>query len=231
MASRRYAPSPFDLLAFIFVFGMAVLTVTVLKQTAQPIAAVEHPLTSLSPGLLPLYALRTTLRMLAALAVSFVFTLVYATLAAKSRRAAMVLIPILDILQSVPVLGFISFTVTFFLALFPGQELGAELACVFAIFTGQAWNMTFSLYQSLKTIPASLAEVASGFHLTAWQRFTQLEMPFAMPALVWNMMMSMSGGWFFIVAAEAIKVGNMQIKPARYRIVSGDGDRPAQPAC
>jgi NitT/TauT family transport system permease protein len=119
----------------------------------------------------------------------------------------MVLVPVLDILQSVPVLGFISFTVTFFLALFPNRVLGPELAAIFAIFTSQAWNMTFSFYQSLRTVPRDLDEVSRGFHLTSWQRFWKLEVPFSMPGLVWNMMMSMSGGWFFIVASEAITVG------------------------
>ena len=160
---------------------------------------------------LPYYALRTTLRMFAALAASLVFTFTYATLAAKSRRAEMVLIPVLDILQSVPILGFLSFTVTFFLGLFPGNTFGAELAAIFAIFTSQAWNMAFSFYQSLRTVPRDLDEVARGFRLTGWQKFWQLEAPFAMPGLIWNTMMSMSGGWFFVVASEAITVGDTTI--------------------
>ena len=160
---------------------------------------------------LPYYAFRTTLRMFAALAASLVFTFTYATLAAKSRRAEMVLIPVLDILQSVPILGFLSFTVTFFLGLFPGNTLGAELAAIFAIFTSQAWNMAFSFYQSLRTVPRDLDEVARGFRLTGWQKFWQLEAPFAMPGLIWNTMMSMSGGWFFVVASEAITVGDTTI--------------------
>ena len=149
--------------------------------------------------------------MFAALFFSFIFTFTYATLAAKSRRAEMVLIPVLDILQSVPILGFLSFTVTFFLGLFPGNMLGAECAAIFAIFTSQAWNMAFSFYQSLRTVPRDLDEVARGFRLTGWQRFWQLEAPFAMPGLIWNTMMSMSGGWFFVVASEAITVGDTTI--------------------
>ena len=149
--------------------------------------------------------------MFAALAASLVFTFTYATLAAKSRRWEMVLIPLLDILQSVPILGFLSFTVTFFLGLFPGNTLGAELAAIFAIFTSQAWNMAFSFYQSLRTVPRDLDEVARGFRLTGWQKFWQLEAPFAMPGLIWNTMMSMSGGWFFVVASEAITVGDTTI--------------------
>ena len=126
-----------------------------------------------------------------------------------ARRA--VLIPLLDILQSVPVLGFMSVTVVFFMALFPGRVLGAEFAAVFAIFTSQAWNMAFSFYQSLRTVPPSWSRRARSFRLSAWQRFWRLEVPFAMPALVWNMMMSMSGGWFFVVASEAISVGDTTI--------------------
>ena len=121
------------------------------------------------------------------------------------------LIPILDILQSVPILGFLSFTVTFFLGLFPGNVLGAECAAIFAIFTSQAWNMAFSFYQSLRTVPRDLDEVARGFRLTGWQKFWQLEAPFAVPGLIWNTMMSMSGGWFFVVASEAITVGDTTI--------------------
>jgi NitT/TauT family transport system permease protein len=181
-----------------------------LHELGAPLAALARPL-SLDPAALPEYALRTTLRMLAAMAASLAFTSIYGTLAARSRRLGPVLIAILDILQSVPVLGFLSFTVLFFLSLFPGRVLGAELAAVFAVFTGQAWNMAFSFYQSLRTVPADLDMAARGFRLSAWQRFWQLEVPFAMPGLVWNMMMSMSGGWFFVVAAEAISVGDRTI--------------------
>ncbi len=123
----------------------------------------------------------------------------------------MVLIPLLDVLQSVPVLGYLSFTVVFFVSLFPGNVLGPELAAVFAIFTSQAWNMAFSFYQSLRTIPTDLDEASRSFRSSAWQRFWRLEVPFAMPGLIWNMMMSMSGGWFFVVASEAISVGDLQI--------------------
>jgi NitT/TauT family transport system permease protein len=151
------------------------------------------------------------MRMLAALVLSLIFTFTYATPAAKSRRAETVLIPLLDVLQSVPVLGYLSFTVVFFVALFPGTSLGPELAAIFAIFTAQAWNMAFSFYQSLITIPADLDESSRSFRFSGWQRFWRLEVPFAMPGLIWNMMMSMSGGWFFVVASEAISVGSIQI--------------------
>ena len=142
---------------------------------------------------------------------SLVFTFTYAALAAKSKRAEKLLMPMLDILQSVPILGFISVTVVFFMSLVPGRVLGAEFAAIFAIFTSQAWNMAFSFYQSLRTVPGELGEAARMYHLSPWMRFWQLEVPFAMPQLVWNMMMSMSGGWFFVVASEAITVGNTTV--------------------
>jgi NitT/TauT family transport system permease protein len=176
---------------------------------ASPWVATHQPVISLSPAALPLYALRTTMRMLVALVASLVFTFTYATLAAKSRRAEMLLIPLLDVLQSVPILGYLSFTVFFFVSLFPNNMLGLECAAIFAIFTSQAWNMAFSFYQSLRTIPHDLDEASRSIRFSPWQRFWRLEVPFAMPGLIWNMMMSMSGGWFFVVASEAISVGDV----------------------
>jgi len=204
-------PNVWDAVALILVVGAMVLIVYGGEQTIVPLSALDASPVSLDPSNLPVYALRTTMRMLLAIVCSIIFTLVYATLAAKSRRAEMVLIPLLDILQSVPILGFLTFTVVFFLNLFPGQVFGAELACVFAIFTSQAWNMTFSLYQSIRNVPKDLEEASQSFHLSAWQRFWRLDVPFAMPGLIWNTMMSMSGGWFFVVASEAITVGNTTV--------------------
>ena len=149
--------------------------------------------------------------MVCALVASLVFSLVYAAVAAKSRQGEKILIPILDILQSVPILGFLSITVTGFIALFPGRLLGVECAAIFAIFTSQAWNMTFSVYQSLRTVPVELIEAARMYHLSPWKRFWRLEVPHAIPSLVWNMMMSVSGGWFFVVASEAITVAGQTI--------------------
>jgi len=211
LTAREFIPNRWDLIAFPLVFGLLVLVGIGAHQTLAPIATLSRTNISLDPAYLPDYALRTTLRMLAALAASLVFTFIYGTLAAKSRRAEVVLVPLLDILQSIPVLGYISFTVVFFMSLFPGRVAGAEAAVVFAIFTAQAWNMTFSFYQSLRTVPRDLEEATRGFHFNAWLRFWRLEVPFAMPGLIWNMMMSMSGSWFFIVYAEAITVGNKTI--------------------
>jgi NitT/TauT family transport system permease protein len=204
-------PNIWDLAALILVIGAMVLIVYGGEQTALPLSALDVAPVSLDPANLPFYALRTTLRMLLAIIWSIVFTFLYAALAAKSRRAEMVLIPLLDILQSVPILGFLTFTVVFFLNLFPGRVFGAELACVFAIFTSQAWNMTFSMYQSMRNVPKDLEEATQSFHLSGWQRFWRLDVPFAMPGLIWNTMMSMSGGWFFVVASEAITVGNTTV--------------------
>lgn len=163
---------------------------------------------SLDPRNLPYYAGRSVLRMFVALAASFVFTFAYGYAAARSKRAERVLIPLLDILQSVPVLGFLSITVTGFIALFPGSLLGLECASIFAIFTSQAWNMAFSFYQSLRTLPRDLEEATEAYRLSHWQRFRQLEVPAAMIPLVWNAMMSFGGGWFFLAASEAISVLN-----------------------
>ena len=204
-------PNLYDLAIFVLIAGGFVLIAHGAHEMAAPAVRLASEPVTLDPANLPEYALRTTLRMLAALVASLVFTLVYGTLAAKSRRAELVLVPILDILQSVPVLSYISFTVVFFMALFPGKVAGAELAAIFAIFTSQAWNMTFSFYQSLRTVPHDLDEASRGFRFSAWQRFWRLEVPFAMPGLIWNMMMSMSGGWFFVVAVEAVTVGDTTI--------------------
>ncbi len=206
-SARRLLPNRWDFLAFPLIIGLIVLGSTGFQETMAPLSAIQSQAISLDPANLPEYAMRTTLRMLAAMIAALIFTLAYGTLAAKSRRAEKVLVPILDILQSVPVLGYVSFTVTFFLALFPGRVLGAECAAIFAIFTSQAWNMTFSFYQSMRTVPRDLIEVSKNFQLTPWQRFWKLEVPFSLPGLIWNMMMSMSGGWFFVVASEAITVG------------------------
>ncbi|HMK87598.1 MAG TPA: ABC transporter permease subunit [Steroidobacteraceae bacterium] len=193
------------LLALMITFGMAA------RQMVLPFSLGHAPPIRLAPSALPMYTLRSVARMLIALLASLLFTFTYATWAAKSRRAEMVLIPLLDALQSVPVLGYLSFTVLFFLSLFQGSALGPELASIFAIFTAQAWNMAFSFYQSLRTIPVDLDEASRSLRATGWQRFWRLEVPFAMPGLLWNTMMSMSGSWFFVVASEAIAVGSTQV--------------------
>ena len=207
----RLRPNYWDLVALPLVLGLVALVAwggLAMSARYQP---GEVLAISLDPRHLPEYALRTVLRMGTALIASLAFSLAYAALAAKSRHAEKILIPVLDILQSVPILGFLSITVTGFVALFPGRLLGVECAAIFAIFTSQAWNMTFSVYQSLRTVPMELIEAARMYHLSPWRRFWRLEVPHAIPSLVWNMMMSVSGGWFFVVASEAITVSGQSI--------------------
>jgi NitT/TauT family transport system permease protein len=211
ISARGLLAGRWDILAAILVFGAIAIVAEESRSFTAPLATLNANPLSLSPWTLPEYALRTTLRMLAALFVSLVFTFTYATWAAKSARAGALLVPVLDILQSIPILGYLSVTYVFFLSLAPGKVLGAELASIFVIFTSQAWNMAFSFYQSLRTVPPELEEAGRVFGLSAWARFWRIETPFAMPSLVWNMMMSMSGSWFFVVASEAISVGHTTI--------------------
>ncbi|HVJ52541.1 MAG TPA: ABC transporter permease subunit [Aliidongia sp.] len=204
--AARLRPNVWDAVALPIVLGFIALIAYGGQQAVTPFQLGHEIPISLDPSALPLYAVRTVLRMGVALAASLVFSLVYAALAAKSRQAEKLLIPVLDILQSIPILGFEAIAVVPFITLFPGQLLGVECAAIFAIFTSQAWNMTFSLYQSFRTVPGELNEAVRMYQLTPFQSFWRLEVPHAMPGLVWNMMMSVSGGWFFVVASEAIKI-------------------------
>ncbi|MBV9105766.1 MAG: ABC transporter permease subunit [Verrucomicrobia bacterium] len=172
----------------------------------------QSPAISTDIRSIPYYAGRTVLRMWLAFVFSLLFTFSVGYAAAKSRAARAVILPALDILQSVPVLGFLSITVTGFMALFPGSLLGVECASIFAIFTGQVWNMAFGFYHSLVTIPKDLQEAATNFRLSLWQRFGTLEVPSSMHSLIWNSMMSFGGGWFFVAQSEAITVLNKNIK-------------------
>ena len=199
-----------DLIAISILLGVLAVVAKGMNQMAIPIGAIESSAISLSPTALPGYALQTVLRFFCAMIFSVIFAILYGTLAAKNKYAESILIPALDIFQSIPVLGYISFTVTGFLLLFPGSSTGLQLASVFAAFTNQVPNMTFSFYQSLKTIPEDLRETCTIFGMSAGKKFCTLELPFAMPGLIWNCMMSMSGGWFLIVATEAITV-NMHL--------------------
>jgi NitT/TauT family transport system permease protein len=210
-AFARELATRWDAVAVVLVIGVVVFLGEASRGLLEPLSRLQATPLSLDPANLPRYAARTTLRMFVALVLSLLFTFTYATWAAKSPRAGRLLVPILDILQSVPILGFISITVVFFMSLAPGRVLGAEFAAIFAIFTSQAWNMAFSFYQSLRTVPTELIEAAESFHLSPWMKFWQVEVPFSLPGLIWNMMMSMSGGWFFVVASEAISVGHTSV--------------------
>jgi len=208
----RDLASRWDLIAIIVVIGVLTFFAEASRGLLAPVSKITGEALSLDPIHLPVYAARTTLRMFTALLFSLLFTFTYGTWAAKSPRAEKLLVPLLDILQSVPIFGFLSVTLVFFMSLVPGRVLGAEFAAVFVIFTSQAWNMAFSFYQSLRTLPDELCEACGSFRLTPWMRFWQLEVPFAMPALLWNTKMSMSGSWFFVVASEAFSVGKTNVQ-------------------
>jgi NitT/TauT family transport system permease protein len=208
---ESYRPNQWDAVIFVLVFGLFALLAAAASSMAVPYAVGESLAISLEPQELPGYALRTVIRMFLALSLSTLFSLTLGTWAGKSRRAERILVPAIDILQSVPVLGYLSITVVGFIWLFPNSLLGPECAAIFAIFTAQAWNMILSVYQSVKTVPNDLQEAAFMYRLSAWQRFWRVEMPFATPSFLWNTMMSMSGSWFFLVAAEAISVSNQEI--------------------
>src|SRR3990167_8667955 len=207
----RLYPNQWDLIALLFVLTVLGLLAWDARQMSVPYQLGQVIPLSLDPHMLPLYALRTIMRMLIALLFSFLFTFTFATWAAKSPRAERIIIPMIDVLQSVPILGFLSITVVGFIRLFPGSLLGPECAAIFAIFTSQAWNMALGFYQTVRAVPGELKEAAAMFHLSAWQRFWRIDVPFSMPGLLWNTMMSMSAGWFFVVASEAISVSNQQI--------------------
>ncbi len=204
-------PNYWDLVALLFVL----LIIFLLGWGAKAMVGHYQPgqiiPISLSPAKLPYYALRSVCRMLLAMLCSLIFTFIFGTWAAKSRHAERLIIPAIDILQSVPVLTFLAFAVANLVVIFKGSMLGPELAALFAVFTAQVWNMTFSFYQSIKTLPHDLTEAAHMFRLSAWQKFWKVEVPFAMPGLLWNAMMSMSSSWVFLVASEAISVANHRI--------------------
>jgi NitT/TauT family transport system permease protein len=209
-ALRRLPVRPADIVVVLGALAFIIALARVGSGTVVAFVPQKHlvPHVSLDPRYLPYYASRSTLRMFVALLWSVLFTFVYGYAAAHSRRAERVLIPLLDILQSVPVLGFLTITISGFIALFPGSLLGLEFASIFAIFTAQVWNMTFSFFQSLRSIPKELDEAASLYGLSAWERFTKLEIPSGVLGLVWNAMMSFGGSWFFLAASEAISVAN-----------------------
>lgn len=210
-AYKARLPNYWDLLALLIVLSVIAFFAWTAKQMATPYQLGQAIPISLEPSALPFYAARTVVRMLIALMVSLLFTFTFATWAAKSERAEKIIIPLIDILQAVPILGFLSVAVTAFIGLFPGSLLGPECAAIFAIFTSQAWNMALGFYQTVRSVPNEVREAARLFHLSAWQRFWRIDVPYSMPSLLWNTMASMSAGWFFVVASEALTVSNQQI--------------------
>jgi len=167
---------------------------------------------SRSPVALPAYAGYSLLRIMIAYVLSLAFTLVYGYIAAYNPRAERFMIPLLDVLQSIPVLSFLPGVMLAMVALFPGRQLGVEAGAILLIFTGQVWNMAFSFYASLKSIPKEMREAAKVYRFSWWQRFVQMELPFAAIGLVWNSMMSVAGGWFFLMACEMFVLGSRDFR-------------------
>src|SRR5580704_3462589 len=203
---RRLHFRPLDALVGVVIFLLLYLVIRVGASAHVPIQRGRATTINTSPAELPYYAARSLLRMFIALFFASAFSLGYAYAAARSRRARRVLIPALDILQSVPVLGFLAVTVTFFLALFPGSELGLEAASIFAVFTSQAWNITFSFYHSLVSESPDFDEASKLMGLSRWKRFWTVDVPSGAIGLTWNGMMSFGGSWFFLTASELITV-------------------------
>jgi NitT/TauT family transport system permease protein len=203
---RRYVDLLVLLAGFALVYGLV--------QLGQQWTGKHRPMVEidLSPWALPKYTFFSMMRGLAAYVISLGFTVVYAFWAAKDSRAEKLLVPLLDILQSIPVLGFMPGLVLALVAIFPGSNLGLELAAVIMIFTGQAWNMTFSLYHSLKSVPQDLQEAGTVYGFSWWERFKWIELPYGTTGLVWNSMMSMAGGWFFLMITEAFKLGDQDFR-------------------
>ncbi|MBU0744757.1 MAG: ABC transporter permease subunit [Gammaproteobacteria bacterium] len=204
-------PNYWDIIAIVLVFTFIVLVAWGAKQMTASYNFGDVIPISLNPTHLPIYALRTTMRLFIALFFSLVFTFTFGTLAAKNKHAERLIIPIIDVLQSAPVLSFLSITSAAFIFIFKNSMLGPECAAIFGIFTSQVWNMALSFYQGVKTVPKELKEAASVFHLSSWQRFWRVEVPFSMPRLLWNMMMSMSGSWFFVIACEALSIAGQHV--------------------
>lgn len=209
--SKRRFLSPWDLLILLILISVLFALGWTSGQMATPYELGKPIPISLDVHALPLYALRTVLRMFIALCFSLLTTFIFGTWAAKSKRAEEVIVPAVDVLQSVPVISFLSITVVGFIHLFPKSQLGPECASIFLVFTAQVWNMILCFYQSLKSLPHDLIEAAKVFQLSPWQRFWKVEVPCSMSSLLWNMMMSMSASWFFVVLSEAISVSNQEI--------------------
>src|SRR5215471_1940658 len=199
-----------DIAVFLFVFA-AIFGIYAIGRTwfgpAHPQAQISQ-----NPRDLPLYAFYSLVRISIAYALSLGFSLAFGYLAASSRRAEMLMIPLLDILQSIPVLSFLPGVMLAMVALFPHHQLGVEMGAILLIFTGQVWNMAFSFYASLKSIPRDMREAAKIYRFSWWQRFSEVELPFAAIGLVWNSMMSVAGGWFFLMACEMFVLGKRDFR-------------------
>ncbi len=203
----NYSKLPHDILTSVLICGLFVAFILGLNMMGGEINSSTSQI-NLDPKNLPFYCFKTAIRFICAMIFSVIFAILYATIAAKNKRMGKLLIPVLDLFQSVPVIGYISFSVTFFIGLFPNSMLGIEFASVFAILTAQIWNIILSIYQSLKTVPKELYEVARLYKLNNWKIFWIIELPFSLPGIIWNVILSMSASWFFVVTQEVILVGN-----------------------
>jgi NitT/TauT family transport system permease protein len=199
-----------DITVFLFVFAAIYGVYAIGRSWLGP--AAPHVQISQSPRALPLYALYSLVRIGLAYGLSLIFALGYGYLAASSRRAEVVLVPLLDILQSIPVLSFLPGVMLAMVALIPHHQIGVELGSILLIFTGQVWNIAFSFYSSLKSVPRELKEAAQIYRFGRWQRFAELDLPFATIGLVWNSMMSVAGGWFFLMACEMFVLGDRDFR-------------------
>jgi len=210
-AGSRWAYSfLIDIGVFVAVFAVIFGVYSIGRSWLGPVKVAAE--ISQDPRSLPLYAIYSLVRILIAYGISLVFALIYGYAAARSRRAEIILIPLLDILQSIPVLSFLPGVMLAMVALFPSRELGVELGSIILIFTGQVWNIAFSFYSSLKTIPRDLREAAIIYRFSRWQRFMELDLPFSTIGLVWNSMMSVAGGWFFLMACEMFVLGDKDFR-------------------
>lgn len=200
-----------DIISILFIITIFTLLAKAAIGMDAPYKLGEQLPISLDISALPYYSMRTVVRMAIALIVSLIFSLIVGYISAKYKRAEMIFIPTIDILQSVPMLAFQSMSILYLIHLFPNSLLGPECAAIFVIFTSQAWNMTLSIYQSIKLLPEDYQNIGSSLNLNAWQKFWRIELPYATPSLLWNMMVSLSSGWFFIVATEAIEANKQDI--------------------
>ena len=199
-----------DIAVFLFVFAAIFGVYAIGRSWLGPVR--PHAEISQNPRVLPLYALYSLVRISVAYALSLLFALAYGYMAASSRRAEIIMVPLLDILQSIPVLSFLPGVMLAMVAIFPHSQLGVELGSILLIFTGQVWNIAFSFYSSLKTVPRELHEAAVIYRFSRWQRFAELDLPFSTIGLVWNSMMSVAGGWFFLMACEMFVLGNRDFR-------------------
>lgn len=197
----------YNLVIIIILGGIGILLSSGLNAMMGSLAEVNQPI-SLQTQALPGYMLRTITRFLVSMMVSLIVAIVYGTLAAKNKRMGFILMPIVNILQAIPVLGFLSFSVTFFVNLAPKTIFGIEMAIIFAIFSSQVWNMIFTVYQSMQSVPDELYQAAKSYGLNKWQVFWRLELPYSIPGLIWNVVLSMCASWYFVVASEVVAVGS-----------------------